>query len=346
MKRIVLLAATGCLITALYLISPYHQDSTQTVQLVQPEVCDIRDTVTLHGSVTDPNRKKLYVNGSCRVLEVYVEEGESVVSGQPLILLEKTDEIEDEQAAAASVLGQLEMTLQAGDIEKAEAMLEEIVSRSALPESQEDSSNRVYQLCSPIDGMVMSVTVQAGQSVNGLLSCLEITSLEDLMIEVSAGETVVGQLKEAMQCDIAVPAFCVTALSGKITGIRPYAQETGILTGTTAAETMVYVSPTEACELLRPGYRATVKVALSLRKNAILVPYEAISQDEAGNEYVLKFENNKLVKSIVLTGSELENQVEICSGITENDLLVIQPHEELEGEAIKLASYGSADTIR
>lgn len=337
MKKIFVMAATVCVILGLYWASPYHKAQTKPlVQLIRPEVNTIQDTVTLHGNIVDPYRKKLYASGASKVLDICVSEGATVTEGQLLMRLQRFDDLQSEQVAAASALVELKDALESGAFTEAETMLQSMIDRTAASDHVSDIE-KVYELYSPCDGMVMNISVQPGEEVSGLLPCMEVTNLEELQIRVTAGEGVVGLLETNMNCSISVPAFSMEGLQGKIHQIAPFAQETGILTGTTATETTVYIRPINTTSRLRPGYRVSAKVTVSVRPDAILLPYEAVAQDEAGEEYVLKVKDGQVVKEMIVTGAELESTVEICEGVAPEDLIVMQPSPEWEGESITVA---------
>lgn len=337
MKKLLLVVIAGVMIFGLYLISPYaNSNNTDTVQIIQPEVKAIQDMVTLYGNVIDPDRKKLYPTGTSHVQQIYVSEGDYVKAGQLLMELEKDPSVISEESAAVSALVEIKETLQSGAIQDAETLLKDmIVGTSAV--SKKTSSTH-YSLYSPCDGMVMKLSAQEGSSVSGFLPCIEITQLNRLQVQVTAGEDVVGILQENMNCKIDVPAFSLEQLSGTVTKIDPYARETNLLTGNPVTQTNVYITPTEFPQNLRPGYRASAKVIVSIRENALLIPYEAILQDMEGGEYVLKVENNRIVKSNILTGSELENQAEVCDGLDKNTWVLMNPKAEWEGEMITFAA--------
>ena len=337
MKKGLLLCLTFGVILGMYLISPYSQkESVPTVQMIQPQMTAIQDTVTLYGNIVDPNRKKLYPNGNSRVLEVYVREGESVSQGQLLMQLEKSETALNHQVAAVSALIKLKDTLETGAFEEAESMLEDMLLTGNSTD-YERTESKAYNLYSPCDGMVMSLSATKDEEISSLLPCIEITQPETLQIAVSAGEEVIGLLAQKMPCFIQVPAFELEEIPGEITRIEPFARQTGALTGNASTETTVYISPKSEQAKLRPGYRVSAKISVSFREKALLLPYEAILQTDAGEEYVLKMKDGKLVKEFILTGSELSDSVEVCSGITKNEYIVLNPQTIWEGEGIRLA---------
>ncbi len=334
-KKIWILVITGTVIAGCYALSPYANNGEPLeVSLIQPEINTIQDMVTLHGSVIDPERKKLYAKGSSYVRSVYVSEGESVKAGQLLLKLERTESITTDQSAAVSALVQLKDSIESGALQEAETMLQDMITASsAVPDI--DQENQVYSLYSPCDGLVVKLPVKQGDLISTFLPCIEITQPDRLEIKVTAGEEVIGKLQPNMECSIAIPAFSLEQVPGVLSQIDPYAQETGVFTGNSVTQTNVYITPTTDSNDLRPGYRASAKVIVSKRENVLLLPYESVLQDEKGEEYVLSVRNNTIVKTNILTGSELETQVEVLDGVERDTWVLQNPKAEWEGEAIQ-----------
>ena len=184
----------------------------------------------------------------------------------------------------------------------------------------------------------MNISANIGEIAASLLPCMELYSPESLQIEAIAGEDVIGLLEQDMACYVSVPAFGVNDLPGSLTAIAPYAKQTTRLTGQTTYDTAVQIKLQEPAPL-KPGYRAATKVVVSLRENVLLLPYEAVGQDDTGQEYVLKLQGLRIIKQAVETGSELESQVEIKQGLSRQDVVLLQPDLQWEGALIHLASH-------
>lgn len=334
-KGLLLLGAFG-LILGMFRYSPYYTDkNTPTVQLIHPYTSSVQDAVVLHGAVTDQHPEKLYAKRNSRVLASYAEEGDPVEAGQLLLTLEVLEQDRAEQTSAAVLLTELQESLQSGDIERVQMMLEDAAAADFTMENL-SAEPQVYNLYSPCSGVVIYSSASVGETVTPLLPCIEISNPEQLQIDVTAGEDVIALLQEGMQCVISIPAFSLDQIPGELCSIAPYAQKTGIFTGNPVIETTVSLRPLERSDLLRPGYRATAKIYTDRREHAVLLPYEAVMQDDTG-EYVYKLQGSTLFKQPVICGSELEAYVEICSGITEGDLVVLNPQDEWEGKEIHFA---------
>ena len=96
----------------------------------------------------------------------------------------------------------------------------------------------------------------------------------------------------------------------------PYATQVQSLTSAPETRVEVLLSVTNADERLKPGYTANVKIYTDHKDEALLVPYEAVWQDEDNRENVYVIENGRAVQHMVRTGYELENLLEVTEGLS------------------------------
>ena len=334
-KGLITLAATAGLVGVLYTFSPLSGGETaEELRFIYPEVSPVLDTVTLHGTVIAAEKQLLYAQGSSRVLEIYVSEGQMVTEGQCLMKLEQTETAYGEQAAVAAVLSDLQEAVYSGNLSEAEEIISAINTNNTL----QIKGGKAYYLYSEKSSVVMKINADEGETAGMLFPCMELFCPNSLQMTAAAGEDVVGLLRADMECAVSVPAFDISELAGKVTSIAPYARQTAQLTGQTSYETDVTICMNEH-ESLRPGYRATAKVVVSSRDNALLIPYEAVGQDDSGREYVMKLQGRRLVKQAVTTGSELENKVEIREGLSVTDTVMLEPDPQWEGVLVSLVSH-------
>lgn len=338
MKRILLLLATAGCIFGMYWFSPYHQPERAVVELIQPQISDIRDMVILQGKITDRAPIRLYAEGPAAVAEVYVTPGQKVRAGQPLLRLEPTSSEYDTQEVVAAAMAPLQQAVEMGDLAAAKELADDLLLYQAPEKSV--IQTKVYQLYSPVDSIVMEVRSQAGEAVTGLLPCVLLCDTRNLIIEAQADEDTISLLREDLTCDITVPAFQTKVLQGRVANIMPYAQQSGLLNGSSSAKTTLQIAVEDAASL-RPGYRAEVKVITNYKQASLLLPYEAVMQDDNGREYVKVVEGNTVVRRFIQTGSELEHQVEVVEGIDRQDVLLRWPNTVQEGAFIQYDLAGT-----
>jgi multidrug efflux pump subunit AcrA (membrane-fusion protein) len=83
--------------------------------------------------------------------------------------------------------------------------------------------------------------------------------------------------------------------------------------------------PEEVPSFFRSGMNATVDFIEQSKENALLIPVEAVHKEKEG-DYVLVKQNNakEPVKTAVTLGISDDKNVEVVSGIGENDRIVIK----------------------
>jgi multidrug efflux pump subunit AcrA (membrane-fusion protein) len=66
---------------------------------------------------------------------------------------------------------------------------------------------------------------------------------------------------------------------------------------------------------------ARIKIIVDKAKNTIVVPKEFINTDNNNNKYLYIVKDKIVLKTIVTTGLESDDMIEINSGINENDIV-------------------------
>ena len=61
---------------------------------------------------------------------------------------------------------------------------------------------------------------------------------------------------------------------------------------------------------------------MCIRDRVNLLPYEAIGQDENGNEFVYVYQDGNAVRRLVESGVETSNGIEIRQGVYPSDIII------------------------
>jgi hypothetical protein len=85
---------------------------------------------------------------------------------------------------------------------------------------------------------------------------------------------------------------------------------------------------------IRAGYTAEAIIGVGEPREMVLIPYEAINQDEQG-EYVFVLVGNTALRRDILTGIELAEGAELLSGIREDDELIVRPERYEENMLVR-----------
>jgi HlyD family secretion protein len=185
----------------------------------------------------------------------------------------RTKALQEQGLASAAELQTAEtnVAVTAAATEVAKAALEQ--AKAAMNQAQVNLS--YTNISSPIDGTVISRSVDVGQTVAASLQApVLFTIAEDLrkmQVHTSVAEGDVGRLKQDMDATFTVDAFPGQRFKGKVGQIRNAAQ--------TVQNVVTYdaVIDVDNSDLrLRPGMTATVTIIYSERPDAVAVPNAAM----------------------------------------------------------------------
>jgi len=154
---------------------------------------------------------------------------------------------------------------------------------------QNQLAQTVYK--SPIDGMITSLPVHLGENVvpgiqNAVGSLLyQVSNLSIMTAEVKVDETDIPNVKLGQTADVQIDAYPNKTFKAHVTQIGESAvgRTSGTTSGsstTTAEEAKdfkVVVTIDDPPPTIRPGLSATAKITTATRKDAIIVPIQAVT---------------------------------------------------------------------
>jgi len=178
-------------------------------------------------------------------------------------------QVEGDQPRRKSILAQIEAIK--AQLEGARAQIRQ--AQAQLDAAQVDLNRAV--ITSPINGVVISRVVNAGQTVAaGLQTPTLFTIADDLRkmsINISVNEANIASVKEGQTAFFSVKAYPGRTFSGRIYQVR-YSAE--ISQNVVSYPVMVEVDNDEL--LLFPGMTANVEILLSEKKNVLRLPERAL----------------------------------------------------------------------
>lgn len=179
-------------------------------------------------------------------------------------------------------------------------------------------------ITSPISGVVSARNVEVGQMVSQATMPFTIIQMDPVMVEVGVSETLINKVFPGDEVRVNIQALeDNSALTGTVKAVSPTAGMTGTYT--------VKVELPNAEELIKPGMFAQVTFVEAEKSNTFVVDKNVVLSDET-NQFVYVVRDGKAVKTIVETGLSSGKQIEILSGITEQDELVVVGQEYLYNE--------------
>lgn len=266
--------------------------------------------VTATGSVQPTNKVEVSSELSGTIRKVFVDYNSPVTAGQPLAELD-TDKLvatvessRAKLAAAKARVAEAEATVTEKEREltrKGELAAKDFASQQDLDLARAAYARAVAALesaraevgvaeadlklnetnlsksciCSPINGVVLSRSVDPGQTVASSFQAPVLFSIaEDLRqmeLQADVDEADVGKVKEAQSATFSVDAFPELKFPATIRDVR-YASE--VIQGVVTYKAVLTIDNSEL--LLRPGMTATAEIRVTEIDDALLVPNAAL----------------------------------------------------------------------
>ena len=181
------------------------------------------------------------------------------------------------------------------------------------------------KLHSPANGLVGQRNIEPGMSSLSIMSApLEIIDIKKVYVKISVPENEVSKFSKGQQAQFRVSALNDKTYSGTVTNISPVADKI-------SRTYEVKILAVNNGEELKPGMVCDVKMAGIIQKEAIIVPYQSVSKDDANNAYVFLVDRSKERVKIqhIVTGQYWGSDLEVVSGLEEGQLIISEGKEKL-----------------
>lgn len=182
----------------------------------------------------------------------------------------------------------------------------------------------------PESGVVTVVNACENELTTALLPIVSIAQTSNLVARVSVTETNISKIEEGQNATLSIIANNGARYNCVVTKIYPTAKKMALTTGTDATVDVV-LKILNPDRLLKPGYTAKARIIVGAAREAFILPYEVIRQDDDQNEYVYVYSSGRACKRVIRTGDELLYGAEIIGGLLENELVVTNP-DIIEGD--------------
>jgi len=280
------------------------QGKIDTVREVTPVFGNISSMVTSTAIVQPQNRLEIKPPINGRIEQILVREGEEVKTGD--------------------IIAWMSATERAALLDAARARGEEVFKYW----------EEVYKptpLISPINGEVIVSTDEPGQTVTSADVVMVIS--DKLIVQAQVDETDIGRVAVGQLATISLDAYPEIRVNGKVDHIY---YESKIVNNVTIYQ--VDIVPETVPKVFRSGMSATVEIVDNSKENVLLIPLEAVKRRKEGNFVELRSSGgmSSLEKEVKLGISD-EKNVEVISGLTDKDRIVVASQKYVPPGAVKKA---------
>ncbi len=170
------------------------------------------------------------------------------------------------------------------------------------------------EIVAPFDGVVGLRSVSIGSYISPETKIASLQSINPIKVDFSVPQKYFGLIKEGKAILVRLSSSQNT-YSGKIFAVEPKVDQN---TRTIQARAII---PNDKGELT-PGAYVEIDIILENIENSILIPTEALVPDFEG-EKVFIYKNGRAVSQIVQTGIRTEKEIQITSGISIGDSIIV-----------------------
>lgn len=324
-KSIVVILATVIILSIMWISASKNEtDPVFDVYTISPEKKNIYDYINAEGRIKEGTKRDIYVKKLAQIGDIFVTEGDTVKKGSPLFEIKP-----------------LERDFSSTNYDIDEFQVFEIFEEYGFEMPDKDVflfiSDDKSVITSPIDGVITDINIRNGENVNALKKLVSVSDFSDLYIDTQIPEAYSSRIRPGAEAKITAEAFGDTSYSGKIESVSPVAKHIPSITGDGKTYISAVLRTNSRNTLFKPELTVKARITVNTTENALTIPYECILQNDDGSEYVFLVKDGKIKKQGISSGQELEYEVEVKSGITENDIIVYNPTDKLkEGSSVNI----------
>ena len=306
------------------------------------------------GRLVSRNAPSLASEIDARIVDVLVEEGEAVIQGQDLVLLDTTA-IELAQREALADSERLRVTIK--NEQRRVARYRDLKTRDMMPQERLDDAEAQLavneaslsaaearlainqdrlvraRLTAPFDGVVEKRHVSVGDFATVGKPLITITDTQSLWARLPFPETIGHQLKVGQELYIESAVAPGQIVQARIDQIRP---EVGSVN-----KSLIVIAGVKNPGFWRPEATIEARVIIERRANAVVVPGVSVVSRPAG-DVVYLLVSSHVKQQAVVTGEFQDGWVEIRSGLNAGQLIVSEgAHYLSDGAVVNVREPGS-----
>lgn len=355
-KTLVIAAVAAIAALAVWLLSGGKKEETITFDTAAVAPANIMNSITATGTIEPVTSVTVGTQVSGIVSKLFVDYNSVVKKGQVIAELDKTNLMSQLNTAKTQLAtAQSQLNYQTANYKRYKTLFEKgLVAAddfdnaklsytqakeqvvSAKEEVQRAQTNLGYAtITSPIDGVVLSKSVEEGQTVAASFSTPELFTiaqdLTNMQVVADVDEADIGDVKEGERVTFTVDAYPDDTFEGEVKQVRQEATTTN-----NVVTYEVVISAPNADLKLKPGLTANVTIYTAERKGVLSVPSKALrftpQKETVGKMKIVDaanaknkvwtIEGNSIVAHKVNIGMTDGTNTQIVGGIAEGTKVV------------------------
>lgn len=336
-----------------------------TVKVITVKRGDISVPLVAIGTIFPEYESKIGPKISGTIEIVYVDEGDTVQKGQPLVQLDQKNlliAVRQGQAAVRVAEAQLkEAEVKGENLKKEKERLANLLKKNVISQQKYDDIDTAYSMAvtgmeviraqilssrenlamaeqnlsdtviiAPFAGLIVERFINQGEFVSTMppSPLFLMMNIDKVKTEIGLPEIHIARIHIGNPVDVTVDTYPGIIFKGTVSTINP------MVDPVSRAFTVKVEIPNKN-HRLKPGMFARVKIYPAIHKGALIVPFKSVMKRE-GTTVVFVIEGTTVKLRAVTAGITNEREIEVIDGVKEGEEVVVEGH------------YGMADktTVR
>lgn len=306
-----------------------EEDTSEFVKIETVTEQSVPQIMTYTATVQPDKRNSISSSMANRIKKLYVEVGDRVHKGQPLVELD-----------AANITQQ---KVQLDNIELEYNRTRELVAVGGASQQQLDQIRTQYEaaktaydnlmenttLLCPVNGVVTARNYDEGDMASGAI--LTVMQINPVKIVINVSEQEFPKVKLGMPIEVKLDVYGDEVFHGKVSLIYPTINEATRTFG-------VEVEIPNGDQRIRPGMFARATVDYGTIDRVVVPDRAVVKRAGSGDRYVYVYNNDGTVSYVkVELGRHIDDTYELISGVEDNAQIVVAGQNRLtDGAKVKV----------
>ena len=297
------------------------------------------DEISLSGNIEGYKTVRLGFMVAGKIDYISVNEGQPVAKGQMISSLDpasysiakemadiQVSQVQDEYNRLKAMYDN--KSLSESDFSKITFGLQQAKAQQKL-QTKNLSDTKLY---SPIEGVLLKKLAEVGEITGAGLPVFVISDIRKIKVSAFIPENELHKIKIGQEAEVHISSLTET-FRGKVT-------EVGSAADAASRAFSVKIEVDNPKLLIRPGMIAEVKILPENKDKILVVPVGSIQHDYNDQSFVFVIDtsDNKAFRKNVSTGKLINDNIEIISGLVEDEIIVTGGQQKLvDGSLITIS---------
>jgi RND family efflux transporter MFP subunit len=317
------------------------QDVAVPVQVETPQRGVVSAALTASSTLETEQTADVLAKTDGLVTTLLVDEGSNVARGQVIAQLEDADKriaLQQAKLRAEAAKREYDRAVRShADQLISQQEFDRLKNAGELAQAEVDAAALTLsytKIVAPFSGRVVERAVVAGRHIKPGEKLVTIANLTPLVARVFLPERDVAGLKLGQAAEIVLEAAGGQRLPGRVTKISP-------VVDTNTGTVKVTVEALAVTPAARPGSFTTVRIVTDTRRDALLVPKNAVVREDSA-DYLFVADGDRARRCKVTLGYPSDGRIEVASGLTGRESVIVAGQGSLkDGARVSVRKVGT-----